>query len=107
VNFQIKFLLFQNFLEIEDSPAAGGTFCYMKLQQLLHLGAQSVRPYFVAEEIQQRLRAPRRFVEPHRFLRAPIKAVSVPTSDQPILRLTIEIIRQFEYTAKPRNLMPG
>jgi hypothetical protein len=87
VNFRIKFPLFQNFLEIEDSPAAGGTFCNMKLQQLLHLGAQSVRPYFIAEEIQQRLRTPRRFVEPHRFLRAPIKAVSVATADQPILTI--------------------
>jgi hypothetical protein len=73
----MKFPLFQNFLEIEDPPAAGGTFCNMKLQQLLHLGAQSVRPYFVAEEIQQRLRAPRRFVEPHRFLRYSYKKLSL------------------------------
>ena len=84
VNFRIKFSLFQNFLEIENPPAAGGTFCNMKLKQLPHLGAQPVRPYFVAEEIQQCLCTPRRFMEPHRFLRAPIKAVSVATADQPI-----------------------
>src|SRR5262245_15821599 len=93
VNFRIKFSFFQDFLKVEHPPAAGGTFCNMKLKQLLHLGTQSMRPYFVTEEIQQGLRAPRRFMEPHRFLRAPIKGCRcclTPISPFSIERLTIE-----------------